>query len=146
MTGKPWWTPECRKEIGDMIKAEVQHQLSPVLQQITDVKRENESQSKLLQALDNWRKALWGDGSGTKGFLEKAREEDKAQLQAMKDGFEKMQNSMDTEQTVAARVAEAMSNEATKRERKFGRVIAVLSVVAALLGGGLLEHLLSGGH
>jgi hypothetical protein len=146
MTVKPWLTPDCRKEIGDMIKAEVQTQLNPVLQQVTDVKKETEAQSKLLQASDEWRKKLWGNGSGTKGFLDLAREEDKRRLDAMQAGFDKMQTSIDVERAKRDAVAEALATVSAARETRFTHVTAVLTIVATLFGGGLLalfgEHLL----
>ena len=64
--------------------AEVGRQLAPVSLQVAEVQRQNSEQSADLEklaskqnSLDKWRCALWGNGSGTPGYLEKAREEDK---------------------------------------------------------------------
>ena len=155
---RPWLTPECRKEIADMIKAEVQTQLGPVLSQVTAVQRENEQQSRDLKAtgaavanIDNWRKKLWGDGI-TEGFLDKARKEDKAKLEVIEQGFSKMQSGIDNEREKAKAVAEALlqanaarekalSDAAAVKERKFSHITAILTVVCTLFGGGLLALL-----
>jgi hypothetical protein len=156
---KPWLTLAVRKEITDMVKAEVKNQLAPVLTEVSAVKAQNEAQFRTLgdtqskvKSIDDWKDKLWGNGLGKDGFLDKARKEDKEQLIKIQAGFDNMQNHLDVEKVVTARVAEALAKEtakqaqvvadvATKRDRKFNRTIAVLSVFAALFGGGLLVYL-----
>jgi hypothetical protein len=148
-----WLTPEMRKEICVMVKAEVTSQMAPVLTDLSAVKAQNTEQSRTLtstqqnvQSIDDWKNALWGNGSGKEGFLDKARKEDKVRLDSMEEGFAKMQNHLDVEKVVATRVAEALTKEGTKRDKQFNRIIVVLGILATLFGGGLLDHLLSASH
>jgi hypothetical protein len=60
-----WENPEFIRAI----RHEVRNQLQPFTLQMEKI-------SKQLASAEYWRNALWGDETGTKGYLEVAREED----------------------------------------------------------------------
>jgi hypothetical protein len=125
-----------------MVEFEVQKQMNPVVNKVSAlessiaaVKTETEAQSK-------WQKQLWGNGSGTPGYLEKARDEDDTRYTKLLSGFTELKNQVDNEKTVDEEVKKALAESAKSREHKAKFWIEVLGVLAALGAGGWIAHLL----
>lgn len=73
------------EDLKEWMMAEIHRQLAPMAEAVADVKRQNNTQTVILDKqasklsdIDVWRRALWGNGSGQPGYLEIARAEDKA--------------------------------------------------------------------
>jgi len=76
------------------VLAEVKKQMEPLTKAMQVIQGQNAEQTakiaeqtkilsdhvKVVDDFDHWRKALWGNGTGPKGFLELAREEDKRNI------------------------------------------------------------------
>lgn len=75
------------------VTAEIRRQMEPLQATLKAIQTQNAEQTGLLNDhirvvddFDHWRRALWGNGTGPKGFLELAREEDRRnQVQARKE-------------------------------------------------------------
>lgn len=139
---KPWMTPAIRKELVLMVQTEVTKQMSPMTNKVgalevsvAAVKTETEAQSK-------WQKQLWGNGSGTPGYLEKARAEDNDRYNKLLNGVAELKNQVDTEKTVDKAVEAALAEAAKGRDHRLKRWIEVLGVLAALGAGGWIAHLI----
>src|SRR6267154_6880144 len=82
-----------QSEIERLVSIEVKKQMEPTTKALENIAKQNAEQTKLLNEhiavvseFDHWRKALWGNGTGPKGFLELAREEDRLhQIQSRRD-------------------------------------------------------------
>lgn len=87
-----------QQQTREFICAEVKKQVTPLIEELAEVKRQNSQQSsaltlhgKQVEKLDRWSKQLWSNGSGgPPGYLEVARKQDDERYEKLFDSISKL--------------------------------------------------------
>lgn len=115
---------------------EVRKQLAPFQKTVDEIKTETLAQTKKIWEFDHWRKALWGNGSGTPGFLEKARQEDNERYEGLKEQMNLL--VIKDQQSLGAK---------EERAKWFHWIVTIVKLaIGSGAGAYVLEHFIKSPH
>lgn len=155
-TSKPWLNQEVHREIQRMVDNAVRKEIAPIQLTINQVKTETTAQTEKIVGIDSRLKSLWGNGSGTPGFLDRARAEDKQRLdrieaqgdrmegqnKELRESVDSLRSRVATDDAVKNAVTNAITETTKKREKRTKLIIEILTVFALAGGINWITHLL----
>lgn len=124
---------------------EVQRQTHSLQTSINAVNAKTDGQNELLSKFEHWRKALWGNGTGPPGYLERARAEDKENYSELKRKLDELitkdlKSTGAEEERIRAEQEDEKSQQT--RNRKYSRLMDVAKILLGSSAGAfLLEHI-----
>jgi hypothetical protein len=130
---KFWEDPEFINAITN----EVRNQMQPVLRSITEIREQNSQQTNLLSSISKWAEELYGNGKGKKGFLERARDEDKQKLTELSAAVSEYK----AEKLKQEGKAELLREQSETKINTLKKLRLWLGIIGTIAGAGLIDFI-----